>query len=256
MNTQKSFLGHDRPLITAMVQARTPARIRELIDRARLKGADAFGMQFCQLETEFRNTETYHTLFEYAGDEPVYVTNYRSSYNKGKTDDELAREMLEIASCGKVLCDVMGDMFDQCEGELTDNPVAIQKQMAYIDQLHQTGAEVLMSSHVCKFTPPERVLEIALAHQARGADICKIVVKAETPDEEIENLKMIDMLKRNLKIPFLFLSGGECYLLRRIGGEIGCCMYLCVVEHDELATTSQPLIDHVYTIQKLLRKGK
>jgi hypothetical protein len=63
---------------------------------------------------------------------------------------------------------------------------------------------------------------------------------------------MIEMLKRNLKIPFLFLSGGQSYLIRRIGGEIGCCMYLCVVEHDELATPAQPLLDHVVTVTKLL----
>lgn len=256
MNTQKSFLGHDRPLITVMVQAETPERIMELIDRARPKGADAFGMQLCQLQPQFRTTDTYQKLFAYTGDQPVYVTNYRSAYNKGKSDDILAREMLEIASCGKVLCDVMGDLFDKCEGELTTDPTAVQKQIEYIKALHDTGAEVLMSSHVLKFTPPERVLEIALAHQARGADICKIVVSAETPDEEIENLKMIEMLKDRLDIPFLFLCGGQCYLLRRLGGELGCCMYLGVVEHDELATKSQPLLDHLYTIQNLLNKGR
>ena len=42
MNKKKSFLGHDRPLLTVMVQAKTPARIKELIDLARPKGADAF----------------------------------------------------------------------------------------------------------------------------------------------------------------------------------------------------------------------
>ena len=56
MNTQKSFLGHDRPLLTVMVQAETPERIMELIDRARPKGADAFGMQLCQLQPQFRTT--------------------------------------------------------------------------------------------------------------------------------------------------------------------------------------------------------
>ena len=255
MNKKKSFLGHDRPLLTVMVQAKTPARIKELIDLARPKGADAFGMQLCGLREEYRTPEVYRELFDYAGDEPVYVTNYRSGVNKGKTDDTLAEEMLSIASCGRVLCDVMGDLLDPQPGELTTDPIAIQKQKDYINALHQKDAEVLMSSHVLKFTPPERVLEIALAHQARGADICKIVVGAETPDEEIENLKMIEMLQRELEIPFLFLSGGESYLIRRIGGELGCCMYLCVVEHDELATKAQPLLDHLTTVTRLLRKS-
>jgi hypothetical protein len=59
----------------------------------------------------------------------------------------------------------MGDYFDRTEGELTMNEDAIKKQMKLIDELHGKGAEVLMSSHVLKYTPAERVLEIALEHQ-------------------------------------------------------------------------------------------
>ena len=33
--------------------------------------------------------------------------------------------------------------------------------MELIDKLHEKGAEVLMSSHIFKFTPAERILEIA-----------------------------------------------------------------------------------------------
>ena len=63
--------------------------------------------------------------------------------------------------------------------------------MKLIDDLHERGAEVLMSSHILKYTPAERVLEIALEHQRRGADICKIVTGAETMEQQIENLKII-----------------------------------------------------------------
>ena len=95
----------------------------------------------------------------------------------------------------------------------------------------------------------QRILEIALEHQSRGADICKIVVGANSMEEQLENLKIINMLKENLKIPFLFLGVGESKILRRIGGELGCCMYLCVYEHDELATASQPLLKNVKQIR-------
>ena len=60
--------------------------------------------------------------------------------------------------------------------------------------------------------------------------------------EQIENLRIINLLKENLNIPFLFLCGGESHFVRRIGGELGCCMYLAVHEHDELATPAQPLL--------------
>ena len=111
-----------------------------------------------------------------------------------------------------------------------------------------------MSSHIMKFTPAERVLEVALEHQRRGADICKIVVGADNMEQQLENLKIINMLKEKLDIPFLFLSGGECKMLRRVGGEVGACMYLCVYEHDSFATPAQPLLSDVKLIRYLLNK--
>lgn len=249
----KTFLTYERPLLTCMVQADNPDRIKELIDLSLPEGAEAFGMQFCQMKKEYRNKKTYRELFEYASPLPVYVTNYRNHLsNAGKSDDVLAAELVELAECGATLCDVMGDYFDHCEGELTMNEEAVKKQMKLIDELHKRGAEVLMSSHVLKFTPAERVLEIALEHQRRGADICKIVTSAESTDQQIENLRIINLLKENLKIPFLFLSGGECHIMRRIGGLLGCCMYLCVREYDEYATKAQPLLHDIKIIRDIL----
>ena len=249
----KTFLTYERPLLTCMVQADNPDRIKELIDLARPEGAEAFGMQFCKMKKEYRNKKSYRELFEYASPLPVYVTNYRNHLsNAGKSDDVLAAELVELAECGATLCDVMGDYFDHCEGEMTVNEEATKKQMKLIDELHKRGTEVLMSSHVLKFTPAERVLEIALEHQRRGADICKIVTGAENTEQQIENLRIINLLKENLKIPFLFLSGGECHIMRRIGGNLGCCMYLCVHEYDEYATKAQPLLHDIKIIRDIL----
>ena len=249
----KTFLTYERPLLTCMVQADNPNRIKELIDLSRPEGAEAFGMQFCKMKEEYRNKKTYRELFEYASPLPVYVTNYRNYLsNAGKSDDVLAAELVELAECGATLCDVMGDYFDSCEGELTMDDVAVKKQMKLIDELHKRGAEVLMSSHVLKFTPAERVLEIALEHQRRGADICKIVTGADNMAQQIENLRIINLLKENLKIPFLFLAGGECHIMRRIGGLLGSCMSLCVHEYDEYATKAQPLLHDIKIIRDIL----
>ena len=248
----RTFLNYKKPLLTCMVQANNPARIKELINASIPEGAEAFGMQFCSMETEYRNKDTYKELFTYT-DLPIYVTNYRGRVsNIEKNDDTLADELLELAECGATLCDVMGDYFDPTEGELTVNEVAVKKQMKLIDELHERGAEVLMSSHVLKFTPAERVLEIALEQQKRGADICKIVTGANGAEQQLENLRIVNLLKENLKIPFLYLSGGECRILRRIGGALGCCMYLCVHEYDEYATKSQPLLRDVKIIRDLI----
>ena len=241
-----TFLSYEKPLITCMVQAETPERIKELITLS--DGAEAFGMQFCRLMPEYRKEEVYRELFEYTK-APTYVTNYRYGYNEGKNDEELAEGLLTLAECGATLCDVMGDMFDKQDDEMARDDEAIKKQITLIDELHARGAEVLMSSHVFQFTPAERVLEIALEHKRRGADICKIVTGADTMEEQIENLRIVDMLKQKLDIPFLFLSVGKSHILRRIGASLGNCMTLCVYEYDALATKAQPLLKDV----KLLR---
>ena len=248
------FLNYEKATLTVMVQANNPTRIKELMDKAIPAGAEAFGIQFEQMLPEYRTPEVYRDLFGYAKGRPSYVTNYRGTQNNGKSDDELGNELVELAECGADLCDVMGDYFDKQPDEVAVDENAINKQIGLINRIHEKGAKVLMSSHVMKYTPAERVLEIALEHQRRGADISKIVVGADNRGQEIENLKIINMLKEKLDIPFLFLSSGECRILRRIGGEIGSCMYLCVCEHDSFSTLTQPLLSDVKLIRYLLNK--
>ena len=238
-----SFFNSNTPLFTVMVQANNPDRIKELMDKASSDGAEAFGIQLEQLKVEYQSPAIYKELFSCAKGRPIYVTNSRVAENSGKSDDQLAAEDLMIAECGEnILCDVIGDLFDQQPGEMTYNAEAVEKQMALIQQLHQKGAKALMSSHIFQFRSPEDVLGIAKAHKQRGADVSKIVVGADTMEQQLENLKIVNMLKEELGIPFLFLSNGECSILRRIGGRLGCCMYLCVCEYDELATPQQPLL--------------
>ena len=239
---KKSFLNHSDPLLTVMLQCETPEVVIGRIRNANCLGADAYGLQVESLKPEYHTSDTYKRLFAEMKDRPCYVTNYRMANNSSKTDEELAEGLLELADCGATLIDVMGDMFCKHPEELTDNEEAIQKQRELIDTIHQKGAEVLMSSHLYKYAPAERVLEIALEQKRRGADIIKIVTAANNMEQQIENLRITDLLKRELEVPFLFLSGGECSLHRRLGIKLGCCMSLCVYEHDALSTPSQPLL--------------
>lgn len=249
MMKKRTFLNCEKALLTVMVQADNPERVIELMQKSLPCGAEAFGMQFCRMKREYRNDETYKKLFSAAGDKPIYVTNYRAGVNEGKSDEMLAEEMVGLARCGATLIDVMADMFDRREGEFTTDPCAVEKQKALIDRLHAEGAEVLMSSHVQKYISAERVLEIALGQESRGADICKIVTRADTVAQQIENMRIIDLLKHNLKVPFLYLSGGECCdLMRLVGGKLGNCMTLCVYEHDALASSVQPLLSRAKAI--------
>ena len=66
-----TFLKYDKSLLTVMVQADNPDRIKELIDKSLPEGAEAFGMQFCRMKDEYRNKQTYKDLFSYTGGKPV-----------------------------------------------------------------------------------------------------------------------------------------------------------------------------------------
>lgn len=234
-----TFKGHDRPLHTVMIQRKTPEEVFDNIIKARSAGADALGIQFESLLPEYRNEETYRAIFACAAELPTYFTFYRQS---GCTDEEIAAELIKLTKCGGTLADVMGDLFCKTEGELTDDIEAIAKQKALIEEIHSLGGEVLMSSHLLKYTESDRVMEIANAHKDRGADICKIVTDARNDTEQIDNLMIIDRLKRELGLPFLFLCGTCHDVIRRLGPRFGCCMWLCVYEHHELSTKSQPEI--------------
>ncbi len=244
-----TFLGHEKGLLTVILQCRTPEVAVGRIRNALGSGADAFGLQVESMMPEYQTPEVYTRLLKEMKGKPCYATCYATRYNKERDDDSLAEELLTLTDCGATLLDVRGDLFDKHPDELTEDPAAVEKQMKLIEKIHAKGAEVLMSSHVKRFIPAERVMEIARAQIARGSDVSKIVTGAKTEAEQIENLRINDLLHRELHAPFLYLSGGVCDLHRRLGLRLGCCMALCVVEHDAYSTAPQPLLSVMKTVR-------
>jgi 3-dehydroquinate dehydratase len=231
-----------------MILKNNPDSIRFAVKNSIFDGADCLGIQFECLKKEYKTEENYKRILAACSGHPVYATNYRGAENSGFTDEELADEMIKILSCGATLGDVPASLFDSESGmgiglELSMKQDAIDKQMRHIERIHEIGKEVIMSSHVLKFTPAETVLEIAFEQQKRGADIVKIVTAANSDEEQMENLRITTLLKKELKVPFLFLSGGtHSKIHRMIGAQLGCVTYLAVREHDERAVPTQPCI--------------
>ena len=154
--------------------------------------------------------------------------------------------LIEGLKLGGTLGDIMGDTFDKSPDELAKNPRAIDKQKKLIDEIHNMGKSVLLSSHLYRYAEADEVLGIAYEHQKRGADISKIVTAANNEEEEAENIRITSLLKKELKIPFLFLSGGTHYKIHRlVSPMLGSCMSLCVQQYDELATRAQPPLKFV-----------
>ncbi|MBQ3573450.1 MAG: type I 3-dehydroquinate dehydratase [Clostridia bacterium] len=239
-----TFLNRDLPFIMSMILKDNPDDVRYAIRNSAYDGADAFGIQLCYMKHEYKTEENYKQMFAQACGKPIYITNYRAMQNEGLTDEECAEGLILGLKSGATLADVMGDMFDKgAEMELTKNQTAIDKQMKLIDKIHSLGKEVLISSHICKFTPAEQVLEIAYEQQRRGADVVKIVTAANSDEEQIENLRITALLKKELKVPFLYLSGGtHSKIHRMIGPLLGCVSYLAVLKHDARAIPTQPTV--------------
>lgn len=243
------FLYKETPLLTVMLQCETPETVIGRIRNANYLGADAYGIQIETLKPEYHNPETYKRMFDEMKGRPSYVTYYREKTNLGKTDEELAQGLITLAESGATLCDVMGDMFCPEPEQMTYDEEAVKKQMELIDKIHAAGAEVIMSAHILKFKTAEQVLAIAKEQKRRGADIIKMVVRASSMQEQMENLRITDLLKQELDAPFIFLSVGDCSLHRRLGIKLGCCMCFCVYEHDALSTPTQPLLTTMKTIR-------
>lgn len=253
-NMKKSFLNAISPFITEMVQVSTASRAENDIRNAVNNGATAIGLQLARLEKQYRTKETLTKIISASEDKPVYITNYRHDFNEGDSDEELLNGLLFGLECGATLVDVMGDAFDPSPEELTTNDKAISKQMKFIDEVHKRGGEVLMSSHVYQFRPAERVLEMALEQQRRGADIVKIVTGSEGVEDELKNLEICNLLKKELKVPFLFLAAGEkSSLIRNIGPALGACMWLCFSKYDETTYPGPPLLKNVLKIKQGLK---
>ncbi|MDD6876463.1 MAG: type I 3-dehydroquinate dehydratase [Clostridiaceae bacterium] len=245
-----TFLNAEKPLLTLIFSENDPEEAIGTVRRGLADGAEAFCIQTCRLAPQYRNPEDYRRIFDAMEGRPVYVTNYRHGANEGVSDEEIACGLRTLAGSGATLCDVMADLFDPQPGELTVSPAAVERQKGLIGELHAAGAEVLMSSHVLHFLPCEQVLEIALAQQERGADIVKIVTGAETMEEQLENLRITHRLKQELKVPFLFLSGGMSGMHRRIGPMLGCCMYLCSLDDGVEPKPVQPMLRKIRQIRE------
>ena len=244
-NTHRKFLVPGRPTLCVMIKSRVTADIIRDIKLAIEEGCDAFGLQIESMSPECKTKSDFSDIFDAMEDKPAYVTDYTRGGTKSAADDEyLAEEMILALECGGDLIDIRGDMFYPTPGEMTYNPLAVEKQIRFIEEIHNQGGEALMSSHVMKFIKTDEVLEIAREQRRRGADIAKIVTAANTESELSENLRTSTYLKDKLGIPSLFLCGGSaCRKHRLLGPTIGSDIYLVVQESVNSAEAQPKLKD-------------
>ncbi len=243
----------NRPIITVMLQARTPERIFALIDRGLSDGADAFGLQVEPLERRYRTPEIFKEIFVRTHGLPVYVTDYRHRLNMGRADEELAEELLMIAEYGGDLFDVPADLFCPSRDQICYDERIVTRQKRLISALHEKGKRVLVSSHTFRYMTYDEVLFLMHSQRARGADVTKLIAAANSERENSAAFEITAMLRRELEHEFLFLCTGEFSgSHRRLAPMISGGMFLCAVEHDELSTPQQPLLSDAVKMTNLI----
>lgn len=246
-----TFLKYDKPLLTAMIQCPTPEDCIEKIKASLNEGAEAFGIQLCKLKREFRTKEILSEIFAACDGKPIYITSYRHGESEGLSDDECVELLLLGLDAGATLCDVIGDLYDRHDTyyELAEDSEAIKKQKALIDEIHRRGGEVLISSHTFKSLSVEENIKVAKEHIERGADIIKIVNKAQSKEEIPVYLTAIQEICKMTDKKLLLLVSGEGQLVRHIGPNFGVCMYLCVQSHGPLDTVEQPVLSKIKSVR-------
>lgn len=231
----KSFLNSKKPIITAMVTETTVEANLDKIEAYKNQGTEAFCFQFERLIPSDKAPERLKLLFDAMDGYPIYATNYMRGNSEADTIswETIEDQLLLLHSLGATLIDIPADMYHPSDMELATDQKAIERQKAFINKLHERGAEVLMSAHVLRFIPKETAYTIALAQMERGADIAKIVTWADTDEELAENFEISMMLSKNLKIKSLFLCGGEKRKRHRLLGPLfGSAIYLVRTNED------------------------
>ena len=205
-----SFFGHDTTVVTALFHVDGDMEQNlVLIRRSAANGAQGIALQLEDMPPEMRTMDNYRKLMDAAPELPFMFISYRKDRWFGNDDAERQKCLLLAAESGAEVIDVMGDLYSPAPFELTRDPAAVARQKELIQQIHDLGAKVVMSSHTNQARTAEEILAHLREQSSRGADILKIVTQADTEEELTEAFRTTMLLKRALNKPFIQLCGGK-----------------------------------------------
>ena len=245
---RNSFFNQPATVVTALL---TPADDQEvtlaMIRNAAEQGAQGIAIQMMQMPPEQRTEDNLRRLMDAAPQLPFMFIDYRGDKWLGGDDDARQECLFAAARAGAEVVDVMGDLYDPAANELTMKPEAVVRQKALIRQFHDLGAKVVMSSHTHQAFTAEAILAHLREQAARGADILKIVTRADTEEELLEAFRATMLLKRALAQPFIQLCGGKYSRPHRyLAPKFGLAVAFAIL--DETPASVQPSIPHLRTV--------
>ncbi len=247
-----SFTDHKGPLFLSVIRERTPNAAIAVIKNSVLEGASGFDLHIPTLDPEYRNAESMKKIIA-ATDLPVLALHYNGGYDGkplGESDERRMEQLLMAVEAGASAIDMQGYTFDpdmetalagakegfakRAPREVTVRPETIEKQCAFIEKVHSMGAEVVLSTHTGIMMNAEEVVELALTLEKRGADVIKIVGKAQSEDDIPECLRTVLELKKALKVKFAYHLAGKAGAPTRImAPALGSYMLFCFDRYTE-----------------------
>lgn len=245
MIDRSKFREIPRPYVAAIVQERSIEASVANIMNSEHDGAAGFMVDLSYLKPTDRSAESMNRLFG-STKKPIMPLLYKSGYmaDASYTDEDRANEMLRLTENGIVSFDVPGYLFEKdAKRELAQSEKAVEKQKELIGQLHEKGAEVLISSHMAEVLSGEEVLAHLREQQRRGADIAKIITLCNTEEQLLESIRTLILLKREMEIPYIFLCNGALGRLQRwYAPVLGSMLTFGVNRYNEISQGVQPTV--------------
>jgi hypothetical protein len=251
-----SFAKLPQPFIVGVIREADPDSAIATIKNSEYDGAQAFTLHLSRMDSQYWNYTDLRRIISSTA-RPILVLNYRN--NGHITDEERVALQLVAVEAGASAIDVPADTFDPHHAdwngkteanpldttpkELSTDPAVIERQKKLIEQVHNMGAEVVLSSHTRIVMDTEQVVAHAKAMEMRGADAVKIVSACLNEDHLIEAFKATVALKRELQVPYQFQCHGENGKLTRVVGPmLGSMLVFCNQRFTSYTFTEQPLI--------------
>ena len=249
---RKRFPFERSPLFTAIFRDASANSLAWQARAARWAGADAVCFDLSNLPRSERAPDRLRALFD-ATRLPSMCCLYRNDTVDGADDDARTKTLLAALDAGAACIDVMGDLFDPSPREWSRKPSAVARQKRLIAKIHAAGAQAIVSSHPLCPLPPEETLAQLRDFEKRGADVVKLVQKADTEEEFLDALRATLLCRRELKTPFVHLvSGAFGDLHRMIAPSLGIALTFATLDQRGAFPMPQPPLSHLVGVYRLL----
>lgn len=248
---KRSFFNRQDCAVTLLCKPSSIAEAIALARSAECDGADGIAIEIQRLPEAERSLEKFQAVIN-SVQLPFMFIDYRDDIVHGSDDAARQQYLLTAAEAGAEVIDVPGDTYAPAARELTFDVNAIARQQQLIGEIHARGAKVIMSSHMThEALGAEEVLAHLLQQVERGADIAKIVTRADNNAEALEAVRTMMLLQEKMPVPFVYLCGGKFSRFVRYNGmQLGVAIEFGVHDYNSATSYNQPTISSFNAVKR------